>query len=126
MDLQGKIVLVTGASSGIGKAIAIAFARKRAHVFVHYGRNKIGGHDTLTQVEKTSSGQLCQADLMDADAIKALFDDIRRTTPTLDVLINNAGEVRAGVLNEDSVWEYEYKNIFLSAMRMSAEFLSMP
>jgi 3-oxoacyl-[acyl-carrier protein] reductase len=126
MDLQGKIVLVTGASSGIGKAIAIAFARKRAHVFVHYGRNKIGGHDTLTQVEKTSSGQLCQADLMDADAIKALFDDIRRTTPTLDVLINNAGEVRAGALNENSVWEYEYTNIFLSAMRMSAEFLSMP
>jgi 3-oxoacyl-[acyl-carrier protein] reductase len=126
MDLQGKIVLVTGASSGIGKAIAIAFARKRAHVFVHYGKNKVGGQDTLTQVEKTSSGQLCQADLMDAGAIKLFFDEIRRTTPTLDVLVNNAGEVQAGDLNEDSVWEYEYKNIFLSAMRTSAEFLSMP
>lgn len=126
MDLQGKIVLVTGASSGIGKAIAIAFARKRAHVFVHYGKNKIGGQATLTQVEKTSSGWLCQADLMDAGAIKLLFDEIRRTTPTLDVLVNNAGEVQAGDLNDDSVWEYEYKNIFLSAMRTSAEFLSMP
>jgi NAD(P)-dependent dehydrogenase (short-subunit alcohol dehydrogenase family) len=42
MELQGKIVLVTGASSGIGKAIAIAFAQKRAQVFVHYGKNKVG------------------------------------------------------------------------------------
>jgi 3-oxoacyl-[acyl-carrier protein] reductase len=126
MDLQGKIVLVTGASSGIGKAIAIAFARKRAHVLVHYGKNKVGGRDTLTQVEKTSSGRLCQADLMDAGAIKLLFDEIRRTAPSLDVLVNNAGEVQAGDLNEESVWEYEYKNIFLSAMRTSAEFLSMP
>lgn len=126
MDLKDKIVLVTGASSGIGKATAIAFARKGAHVFVHYGKNKNGGQETLTQVEKTSSGRLCQADLMDAGAIKALFDDIRRTAPTLDVLVNNAGEVRPGDLNEDAVWDYEYKNIFLSAMRTSAEFLSMP
>jgi len=126
MDLKDKIVLVTGASSGIGKATAIAFAGKGARVFIHYGKNKNGGQETLTQVEKTSSGRLCQADLMDAGAIKALFDDIRRTTPTLDVLVNNAGKVRPGDLNEDAVWDYEYKNIFLSATRMSAEFLSMP
>ena len=126
MDLKDKIVLVTGASSGIGKATAIAFARKGARVFIHYGKNKNGAQETLTQVEKTSSGRLCQADLMDAGAIKVLFDEIRRTTPTLDVLVNNAGEVRPGDLNEDAVWDYEYKNIFLSATRMSAEFLSMP
>lgn len=126
MDLQGKFALVTGASSGIGKAIAIAFARKHAHVFVHYGRNKIGAQDTLEEIEKTSSGRLCQADLMDPAAIKFLFEEIRRTTPKLDVLVNNAGDARPGDINEDSVWEYEYKNIFLSAMRTSAEFLSMP
>jgi 3-oxoacyl-[acyl-carrier protein] reductase len=126
MDLQGKIVLVTGASSGIGKAIAIAFAQKRAHVLVHYGRNKIGAQETLKGVEKVSSGRLYQADLMDPDAIKSLFDEIKQTTSTVDVLINNAGEVRAGDLNEDSIWEYEYKNILLSAMLTSGEFISMP
>jgi 3-oxoacyl-[acyl-carrier protein] reductase len=126
MDLREKIVLVTGASSGIGKAVALAFAQKRAHVLVHYGRNKVGAQETLTSVEKVSSGRLCQADLMDSDAIKLLFDEIKRTTSTVDVLINNAGEVRSGGLNEDSIWEYEYKNILLSAMRTSGEFISMP
>jgi NAD(P)-dependent dehydrogenase (short-subunit alcohol dehydrogenase family) len=43
MELAGKSVLVTGASSGIGKAIAIAFAQRHARVLVHYGKNKSGG-----------------------------------------------------------------------------------
>jgi 3-oxoacyl-[acyl-carrier protein] reductase len=126
MDLRGKIILVTGASSGIGKAIALAFAQKHAHVLVHYGRNKVGAQETLKGVEKVSSGRLYQADLMESDAIKLLFDEIKRTTSTVDVLINNAGEVRSGDLNEDSIWEYEYKNILLSAMRTSGEFVAMP
>lgn len=126
MDLQGKMVLVTGASSGIGKAIAIAFAQKRAHVLVHYGRNKVGAQETLREIEKNSSGGLYQADLMNPDAVKSLFQDIKRATPIIDILVNNAGEARSGDLNEDATWEYEYKNIFLSAMYTSAEFISMP
>jgi 3-oxoacyl-[acyl-carrier protein] reductase len=63
---------------------------------------------------------------MDSGAIESLFDEIKRAIPTLDVLVNNAGESRPGELTEDSVWDYEYKNIFLSAMRASAEFISMP
>jgi NAD(P)-dependent dehydrogenase (short-subunit alcohol dehydrogenase family) len=74
MELQGKVVLVTGASSGIGKAIAIAFAQKRAQVFVHYGKNKVGGQETLREVEKFSSGRLCQADLMDPGECSASFN----------------------------------------------------
>ncbi len=120
------MVLVTGASSGIGKAIAIAFAQKRAHVLVHYGRNKVGAQETLREVEKNSSGGVYQADLMDPGAVKSLFQDIKRATPTIDVLVNNAGDARSGELNEDAIWEYEYKNIFLSAMHASAEFISMP
>ncbi len=125
MDLQGKIVLVTGASSGIGKAIAIAFAQKRAHVLVHYGRNKVGAQETLREVEKNSSGRLYQADLMDPGAVKSLFHEIKRTTSTIDVLVNNAGEARSGDLNEDAIWEYEYKNIFLSAIHTSDQFISI-
>jgi 3-oxoacyl-[acyl-carrier protein] reductase len=126
MDLQGKSVLVTGASSGIGQAIAVAFAQKRAHVLVHYGKNKAGAQATLDEVKKLSSGSLHQADLMDRDQIAALFADIKTTKQTIDVLVNNAGESRPGEIGDDEVWEYEYKNILLSAVQMSREFLALP
>src|SRR5262249_14342404 len=126
MQLQGKIVLVPGASSGIGKAIAAAFAHKQAHVLVHYGRNKTGAEETLKEVEKFSSGGLYQADLMNRECITSLFEEIRRTTPAIDVLVNNAGDARPGDINDDQAWEYEHRNIFLSAVHASREFLAMP
>jgi 3-oxoacyl-[acyl-carrier protein] reductase len=125
MDLQGKTVLVTGASSGIGQAIAIAFAQKRAHVLVHYGKNKAGAQATLDQVEKLSSGSLHQADLMDRDQVATLFAGIKTTKQTIDVLVNNAGDSRPGEIGDDEVWEYEYKNILLSAVQVSGAFLAL-
>jgi hypothetical protein len=126
MELARKSVLVTGASSGIGKAIAIAFAQKHARVLVHYGKNKSGGRETLDEVEKFSNGRLYQADLMNRDQIRALFKEVKQTNQTIDVLVNNAGDARAGDIQDDQVWEYEYKNIFLSAMRVTEEFLALP
>jgi 3-oxoacyl-[acyl-carrier protein] reductase len=126
MDLQGKTVLVTGASSGIGRAIAIAFAQKRAHVLVHYGKNKSGALETLGTVEKFSSGSLYQADLMQRDDIAALFAAIKKTGRAPDVLINNAGDARAGEIGDDEVWDYQYKNILMSAVEVSRAFLALP
>jgi len=126
MELKGKAALVTGASSGIGKAIAVALARKRAHVLVHYGRNKAGAQETLEEVEKFSSGRLYQADLMNREHITSLFEEIKKTTPEIDVLVNNAGDAQPGDINDNRVWEYEYKNIFLSAVHISQAFLSLP
>jgi 3-oxoacyl-[acyl-carrier protein] reductase len=126
MDLTGKTVLVTGASSGIGKAIAIALAQKRAQVLVHYGKNKAGAEETLAVVAKVSGGSLHQADLMDPEQIAALFAGIKKTTRTIDVLVNNAGDSRAGEIGDDDVWDYQYRNIFLSAVQVSREFIALP
>lgn len=126
MDLQGKTILVTGASSGIGRAIAIAFAQKRAHVLIHYGKNKAGAQATLDEVKAVSSGSVHQADLMNSAQIAALFADFKKTTRTIDVLVNNAGDSRPGDIGDDEVWDYEYKNIFFSAVQASRAFLAMP
>jgi NAD(P)-dependent dehydrogenase (short-subunit alcohol dehydrogenase family) len=56
MELQGKVVLVTGASSGIGKAIAIAFAQKRAQVFVHYERTRLVGRKRSERLKSFQAG----------------------------------------------------------------------
>ncbi len=126
MELKGKTALVTGASSGIGRAIAVAFARKGAHVLVHYGRNKAGAEETLGEVAKVSRGRVVQADLMRREDIASLFAAIEQTSPTVDVLVNNAGDARPGGIDDDEVWAYELQNIFLSAIHVSRAFLALP
>jgi 3-oxoacyl-[acyl-carrier protein] reductase len=125
MQLKGRTVLVTGASSGIGQATAIAFAHKGAHVLVHYGKNKAGADETLREVEKVASGGVFQADLMRREQITALFQEIQRTGRTIDVLVNNAGDARPGGIDDDEAWEHQLHNIFLSAVHVSREFLAL-
>lgn len=126
MQLKGTTALVTGASSGIGKAIAVALAHKGAHVLVHYGKNQAGAEETLREVAKVSSGGLFQADLMKREHVASLFKDIERTGRTIDVLVNNAGDARPGDINDDDAWEYELHNIFLSAVHVTRAFLAVP
>jgi 3-oxoacyl-[acyl-carrier protein] reductase len=126
MDLKGKTALVTGASSGIGRAIAVALARKQAHVLVHYRSNEAGALETLEQVGKSSGGAVYRADLMDRAQVIALFREINKTTSAIDVLVNHAGDARPGDIGEQQVWDYEYRNILLSAVHVTHEFLSAP
>jgi len=53
MQLKNKVVIVTGSSSGIGRSIAIAFAKEGSKVVVNYKTNKKGAEETLKQIEKT-------------------------------------------------------------------------
>ncbi len=126
MQLKGKAVLVTGASGGIGRAVATAFAEKHAHVLVHYGKNRAGAEQTLREVERLSSGGLYQADLMKRAEIASLFKQIAAASRAIDVLVNNAGDAQPGGIDDDAMWDYELRNIFLSAIGVSREFLAMP
>ncbi len=64
IDLSGKTALVTGASSGIGQAIAIELARCGAAIIVNYRHNEAGAHETLTQIEHIGgTGRIVQADV---------------------------------------------------------------
>ncbi|WP_274363197.1 SDR family NAD(P)-dependent oxidoreductase [Paenibacillus thermotolerans] len=92
MKLRDKYVLVTGASKGIGKAIALGMAREGAHVAVNYNTDKAGADEVVDEI--TTMGRksfAVQADISDVGKIKDMFRMIAENFGTLDVLINNAG-----------------------------------
>ncbi len=91
LGLKGKTVLVTGSSSGIGRATAIAFGREGARVAVTYRENRAGAEGTVKQVvEAGGEALIVYFDLADRDSIRASIEAIGNAWDSLDVLINNA------------------------------------
>jgi NAD(P)-dependent dehydrogenase (short-subunit alcohol dehydrogenase family) len=86
--LNGKIILVTGATSGIGKATALRFVKEGARVVVH-GRNP----EKLAGLAREVPGLVAclQADVADPLAVAHAFETLMHLTGRLDVLVNNAG-----------------------------------
>jgi 3-oxoacyl-[acyl-carrier protein] reductase len=92
MILQNKTVLVTGASSGIGKAIAIAFSKEGSTVILVYRSNTDSAKEVLEECNKYSKGNvLIQADISNEDSVKEMCANIKEKFSSIDVLINNAG-----------------------------------
>ncbi len=93
-DLQGKVVLITGASSGIGAAVARAFGANRARVVVHYNTNAAAAQQVATDITQSGGEAItAQADATDTQALLALVDKTVQTFGRVDVLINNAGDL---------------------------------
>jgi len=91
MQLKGKIVLVTGASKGIGKTIAIAMAKQGADVIVNYHSDQAGAQEAVTRIEALGvRARAVQADIGKVDQLKAMFSVVKKEFGCLDVLINNA------------------------------------
>ncbi|MBI4193220.1 MAG: SDR family oxidoreductase [Candidatus Colwellbacteria bacterium] len=123
MDLKGKKILVTGASSGIGQAIAVACARKGAIILVNYRGNKSGAEQTLQEVRRHSQGFVFQADLTDEERVRRMFADIAGAVGTIDIVVNNAGDARPGGFFDNDRWRNQFESIFFSALRVSQYFL---
>jgi 3-oxoacyl-[acyl-carrier protein] reductase len=90
MDFQGKKVLVTGASRGIGRAAAVAFAQAEAQVAIHYHRQRQAAEEVRGSL--AGSGHLLvQADVSDSLAVEQMVTEVLARLGHIDILVNNAG-----------------------------------
>jgi 3-oxoacyl-[acyl-carrier protein] reductase len=90
--LSGKVAVVTGASKGLGAAIARAYGVEGASVVVNYRADKAGAEAVVKDIEKSGGKAIAvQGDLAKRGDVKKLFAEARKAFGKLDVLVNNAG-----------------------------------
>ena len=122
MNLSGKVILVTGASRGIGRAIAIELASKGAAIAINYSKDDEGAKATLENVIKNGGyGKLFKKDISNYNNCRELIDEVIGTFGKLDVLVNNAGISKFGLLMDMSLEEI---NDLVNTNLMGAIYLS--
>src|SRR6266511_5039915 len=96
MKLQDRVALVTGAGSGIGRAIALLFAEEGARVIVNDVRVETARQTVEAMGHQASQSRAIQADVADSGQVKSMFAEVERDFGRLDVLVNNAGIAETG------------------------------
>jgi len=91
-QFKDKVIIVTGSSSGIGKACAVYFGQLGAKVVVNYSSNADAAGDVLDEIKKSGGeGIIVKADVSREEEVKALFNETISKYGRLDVLVSNAG-----------------------------------
>lgn len=120
--LKGKTAVITGASSGIGRAIALKFGEAGARVAL-IARRKNRLEEVRKEIEKNGGESLVfPADLLDSKQISKAFAEVRRTWKDPEILVNNAGTGFFGLLVDSSVEEFETTfNLNVRALYLAAK-----
>lgn len=110
-SLQGKVAIVTGASKGIGAAIAKGLAAEGASVVVNYASSREGAERVVAEIEKAGGKAVAlHGSVARESEVKRLFVEANEAYGRLDILVNNAGVYQFGALEE--VTEAEYRRQF--------------
>ena len=109
MQLKNMTAIVTGASSGIGRAGAISLAREGADILITYRNNKSGALDVKKNIN--ALGRKCEilkVDLENVDDIKMIIDKMKEKYSGIDILVNNAGDCKAIDFLNDTIDNLNY------------------
>ena len=119
-SLSGKVALITGASRGIGKEIALELSRLGAEVFINYSSSDEKAEDVVNSIKSSGSkAHKLKFDVSKEDSVSLAFEEIIKINGTIDILINNAGITRDGLLMRmkseqwDDVLNTNLKGVFL-------------
>lgn len=94
MKLQNKVALITGASRGMGKAIALLFGKEGARVIVNYKQSEEQANQVVEEIKKFGSEAIAiKADVSNENQVKNMVDQIVKQFGKIDILVNNAGIV---------------------------------
>ena len=126
MLLDGRHALVTGASRGIGRAVALAFAAEGASVALNFARNVAAAEAVRAEIESAGGKAiLVPADVSDENAVEDMVKTVTEAFGSIDILVNNAGITRDGLLlrmkeeDWDAVLNTNLKGVFLCTKAVS-------
>jgi len=124
--LKGKTAVITGASTGIGKAIALSMAKNGANTAIIYIGDETAAAAVKTKAEEFGvKAEIYNCDVADHDGSKSVCDEIMADFGTVDILVNNAGIVRDGLLlrmkesDFDAVIDVNLKGVFNMTKHLS-------
>lgn len=130
MILEGKVALVTGASRGIGREIALELARSGADVIVNYAGNEKKALETADEIKEMGrKSVVIQCDVADADSVKEMIKSAVDQFGQIDILVNNAGIARDNLLMRmkedewDSVINTNLKGVFLCTKAVTRQMM---
>ena len=107
MKLKDKVILITGASRGIGQEIAFLLAENGAKVVVNHSKSDKDAEATVAEIEKNGGNAIAiKADVSDRDQVTELFNQAIKTFGKIDVLVNNAGVMISKKLKDNTQDDY--------------------
>jgi NAD(P)-dependent dehydrogenase (short-subunit alcohol dehydrogenase family) len=118
LKLQGKVAVITGGTDGIGKAIAITFAKEGAKI-VMVGRDEKKGQNALEEVRRFGEATYFKGDVADSSQIRRMVDEAIQRYGKIDILVNNAAVCPPGsvVTTSEETWnqviDVNLKGVFL-------------
>ena len=119
-SLSGKVALITGASRGIGREIALGLSKLGAEVYINYSSSDEKAEEVVNSIKKTGGkAQKLKFDVSKEESVSSAFEDILKISGSIDILVNNAGITRDGLLMRmkseqwDAVLNTNLKGVFL-------------